>query len=97
MRRSRWLNIAGKQFGRQLEFIKKDSPQNTQKVAKEILGITNALSNNPEAHGLNKYKINNDGSFRYFEKHHLGLHFQIRKIEIVILRCRHTSMKPRTY
>lgn len=69
MRKMRWLNKADIQFSRQLDFIKSYSVQNAQSVATEILEIIRSIPDNPEKFGLDKYKMNNDGSFRYFEKY----------------------------
>ena len=51
----------------------------------------------PEKFPLDKYKINNDGSYRAFEKHRYRVAYRVLETEIKIITIRHTSMEPIEY
>lgn len=52
-------------FKQAIAYIKKDSPQNGDKVKKDILASTRALAGLPEKrHMPDKYRHNNDGNYR---------------------------------
>jgi hypothetical protein len=55
------------------------------------------LNINPERHGLDKLRINNDGTYRYFEIHHYRVAFRIYKNHVRILRVRNTYQEPFEY
>ncbi|MDQ2864181.1 MAG: type II toxin-antitoxin system RelE/ParE family toxin, partial [Bacteroidota bacterium] len=78
-------------------YIIKDSFQNGQIVRDEILALTINLVNHPEKYPLDRFKKNNDGSFRAFEIHHYRISYRILKSQIIIVRLRHTSMSPLLY
>jgi mRNA-degrading endonuclease RelE of RelBE toxin-antitoxin system len=59
--------------------------------------MTKDLSNNPEKHQIDKLKIDNDGTWRAFEKFHYRISYRIFNDEILIIRMRHTSMSPDRY
>ncbi|MBK8607580.1 MAG: type II toxin-antitoxin system RelE/ParE family toxin [Chitinophagaceae bacterium] len=44
-----------------------------------------------------KFKENNDGSYRAFEKHHYRISYRFDNRVIRILRVRHTSREPILY
>lgn len=92
-----WPSNASKQLQKVYVFIRKDSFQNAEKVRKGILEATNILAVNPEIYPLDKYKIDNNGSFRAFELFRYRISYQITKNEVIIIRIRHTSMNPKKY
>lgn len=61
------------------------------------MACLNKTLKHPEFYYPDKYKSNNDGSFRAFEKHKYRIVYKIFKHEIQVLRIRHTSMEPREY
>lgn len=93
----RWSQTALKQFESAIRFIANDSLQNAGNVKSEILEKTLKLGLHPEIHSPDKYKINNDGSFRAFEIHHYRIAYRVLENEIRILRIRHTSREPKAY
>lgn len=97
MEKVRWTKVALQQLFAQTDYIRIDSLKNANNVEDDILTIAALLVKNPEKFSIDLQKINNDGSLRYFEKHSLRIAFQIRKDEVVILRCRHAKMKPSNY
>jgi plasmid stabilization system protein ParE len=83
------------EFKRYITFIKFDSPKNALKVKKEVIAKVASIKRNPERFTPDKFKINNDGSVRYFELYSLRISFEIVDEEYIdIIRCRHTSRKP---
>ena len=78
-------------------YIKRDSLANAYKVRDDIYKIAYSLLDHPAKFPADKYKINNDGNYRAFEKHHLRVAYRITSTEIRILSIRHTSMAPKEY
>jgi len=87
-----WLGLQ-----KALEFIKEKSFRNAEKVSDEILKKISTIPEYPTKFGLDKLKNNNDGSYRYFELHHLRIAFRITEKEIKILRIRSTHQEPLSY
>ena len=92
-----WPLKASRQLQQAYLYIRKDSLQNAEKVRKAILEATNKLKINPEINLADKYKTNNDGSFRAFELFRYRISYQITNDDVIILRLRHTSMNPKNY
>lgn len=63
-----WDTQARQQLRALYLFIQKSLPQNAEKVRADIISVTDKLPFNPEIYSLDKYKDDNDGSFRAFEK-----------------------------
>lgn len=93
----RWPSKTQRQLEEAYEYILLNSYQNAEKVKTDILESTRKLATNPEIHPPDKYKLNNDGSFRAFELHRYRIAYQITEREIIITRIRHTSMEPNQY
>ena len=92
-----WPLKAQNQLSEIFKYIAADSAQNAEKVKGNILVSTRKLESDPEIHPLDKYKKNNDGSFRAYELHHYQIAYRITKKEIIITRIRHTSMVQKLY
>lgn len=90
-------NVALSQLRAICDYIKKDTPKNSAKVNGDILSNCLALSLHPEKYPLDKYKTDNDGTFRAFEKHHLRIAYCIQPTGITIISVRHARMEPRQY
>ena len=69
----RWPSLAQKQLENAYKYILHDSYQNAEKVKKEILSSTRVLTTNPEMYPFDKYRKNNDGSFRLMSCIAIGL------------------------
>jgi plasmid stabilization system protein ParE len=80
-----------------LKYISIDSPKNAEKVVEDILAAVEKTIQNPLYYNRDKYKTNNDGTYRAFEKHRYRVVYRYKKNIIRILRVRHTSMEPKTY
>jgi len=92
-----WPAIAKQQLRNAYDHIKEDSPKNAYKVRNAIVAATMALREHPNKYTADKYKTDNDGTFRSFEIYHYRIAYQVTKTEIIILRVRHTRMEPLEY
>jgi plasmid stabilization system protein ParE len=92
-----WPKSVQNQLTKAYEYILADSFQNAEKVKEEILISTRKLSSNPEIYHIDKYRKNNDGTFRAYELHHYRISYRITEKQIIIVRIRHTKMEPRLY
>lgn len=96
-RKISWDKQALNFFKEAIQFIKKESPQNAEKVKREILEKIRELSNRPEIHAPDKYKTKNTGNYRAFELHRFRVSYLEKESEIIIARMRHTSQEPKEY
>jgi len=92
-----WTKQSQKQMRQVFKHISKDSPKNASKVIQEIAEAVYKGIDNPEIYGPDKYKTDNDGSYRALEKHRYRISYRFSKSVIRVLRVRHTSMEPLEY
>jgi plasmid stabilization system protein ParE len=78
-------------------YIKKDSLQNAEKVKCKMLASINELVKNPVKYAPDKYRFDNDLSFRAYEICKYRITYHISPEEIRIIRIRHTKMNPLEY
>ncbi len=97
VREVRWPYQTQNQLEKVYAHILKDSYQNAEKIKNEILNSTSKLATSPEIYPIDKYRKNNDGTFRAYEIHHYRIAYRITEREIIILRLRHTSREPQDY
>ena len=79
------------------QYIKEDSLQNAEKVRDEIFAATQQLAYQPESYPLDKFKRQNPGNYRAFEKHSYRIAYRHTEKQIRILRVRHVKKEPKTY
>ena len=92
-----WSATAQQQLHSIYKYIENESPKSAQKVISKILSATSSMGKNPEKHHPDKYKVNNDGSFRAFEIYKYRISYHIDKDVIVILRVMHTKQNPQLH
>lgn len=92
-----WNTTARNQVKKIYNYIEKESVPNAKKLVKEIIDATEKLNKNPDRFGLDKYKNQNDGSYRCFEIYRYRIAFRIYKKTIRILRVRSTDQEPLDY
>ena len=66
-------------------------------VLDDIVAAVNKVAANPEFYAADKYKKDNDGRYRAFEKHHYRIAYLFTDKVIRVLRVRHTSREPKEY
>ena len=92
-----WDVEARNSFKKQIDHIKKDSLQAAEKVRNEIFDIFDDLPANPLMFPADKFKTDNDGNFRAFEKHSIRIAYLVSESHIRILRVRHVRQEPQQY
>ena len=93
----KWNKRAFSELIKAIEYIENDSPQNAEKVKRNIFTTINKLLTHPDFFAPDKFKLNNDGTFRAFEIHSYRIAYRSLKNEIRIIRIRHTKRNPRNY
>jgi plasmid stabilization system protein ParE len=79
------------------EYIRTQSIQNAEIVRSGILDSIKNLTNHPEIHPPDKYRIDKDKSFRAYELYSYRISYHVSANEIRILRIRNTKMNPVNY
>lgn len=92
-----WNLNARQELKRVYEYILKDSYQSAIKVRQEIIDAVLCLPVHRDKHHPDKYKLNNDGTWKAFEIYHYRISYRVKKDQIRIIRLRHTSRSPLTY
>jgi plasmid stabilization system protein ParE len=92
-----WSKGARLELKKVFNYIALDSLKHAILVRDEIIDLTIALSKHSEKYALDKYKIDNDGSWRAFEKYHYRVSYKITATQIRIVRLRHISKSPLYY
>lgn len=92
-----WDNQVKQDLRKAYEYILQDSNKNALKIRNEIVDAVLSILPHPEKHPLDKYKKDNDGSWRAFELHRYRISYRIMPKEIRIVRMRHTSRSPMEY
>lgn len=92
-----WNKSAYVSLQKACEYIKKTSPANAEKVKENILAITRRLPEHPEKYPLDKFKKDNPGNYRAFEKYSYRVTYRHTEKVIKILRVRHVKQEPKPY
>lgn len=92
-----WDTPAMTAFKKQILHIAEDSDKNAEHVRKGILSLIDQLPENPKKFPSDKFKAENDGSFRAFEKYSLRIAYFVGEGQIRILRVRHVKQEPKSY
>lgn len=93
----KWNRHAIKQFDAAITYIQNNSPANTEKFTSDILHKIDGCLTYPEKYSPDKFKTNNDGSFRAFELYRYRISNMHKNNEIRIILVRHTKMNPLNY
>lgn len=88
-----WTNRSRIQMKEAYKYISQDSVTSAQKVIDDITNAVEKAIKNPERYALDKYKINNDGTYRAFELHHYRVSYRFKDNSIRVLNVRHTKSK----
>ena len=92
-----WSNRASVYFKSAYERTKEESYKNAEMVKEGISKIVDGLPDNPEKYPPDKYKKNNTGNYRAFEKYSFRVAYLYTEKEIRILRVRHVKQEPKEY
>ncbi len=92
-----WTKRAQLHIREVFDYISLDSPNSAIRVIEDItIAIRNAVEQ-PKIYAADRFKLNNDGSYRSFEKHNYRIVYRVEKNVIRILLIRHTSRMPHQY
>ena len=72
-----WTPQASIELRKAYDYISKDSPQNARKVVEEITRMADQLRAQPEMFPPDKFKENNDGKWRAFDKFHYRISYLV--------------------
>lgn len=97
MKTIRWDNQAKLYFKQAVKYLKQESPTASEKVKQAILKRVASLVSDYAIYEEDRFKRENDGSYRSCEVYHYRITYKILKDEILILRVRHTSQDPIIY
>lgn len=92
-----WTKIAQSHLKQAFDHISEDSPQNAIKVVSDITETVEKAAEHPDASPPDKLKLENDGTYRAFEKHQYRISYRYAAGVLRVLRVRHTKMKPKYY
>ena len=92
-----WSEQARTELRKAYEYILQGSYQNAIKVSQEIVDAVLSLPANPGKYPLDKYKRDNDGTWRAFELHRYRISYRALPNEIRVVRMRHTKRNPLLY
>jgi plasmid stabilization system protein ParE len=93
----RWDKPAYTTFQKIFEYIQLNSTVNADKARDLILKIIDSLPDHPEKYPPDKFKKQNPGNYRAFEKYSYRVAYKHTKTEIRILRVRHVKQEPKEY
>jgi plasmid stabilization system protein ParE len=80
-----------------LLYIKKDSPQNAEKIGKRIRDDIKNIPRYPERYPPDKDHLDNDGSYRVMTLFSFRISYYIGDNIIRIVRIRHSKQEPKEY
>lgn len=92
-----WNKRASHRFRKIYDEIIQESYTNAEKVRGGIVEIVDQLPSHPEKYPPDKYKKDNPGNYRAFEKYSYRVAYKHTDKEIRILRIRHVRQGPKEY
>jgi plasmid stabilization system protein ParE len=92
-----WNKRPAKYLQKQLKRISEDSFIQAERIEEGILTAVENTKINPERHPKDKFKQENDGTFRAFEIFSFRVAYRFTEKEIRILRIRHVKQEPKDY
>ncbi len=92
-----WSKQVSLSFKKAYEQIKEESYTNAEKVREGVMKIIDDLPKHPEKYPPDKFKRNNPGYYRAFEKYAYRVAYKHTAEEIRILRIRHVKQEPKEY
>lgn len=92
-----WNARAAAAFRELYEYISKESVVNAERVRIGITKAIDGLAIHPERFPLDRFRKNNTGNYRAFEKYSYRIAYKHTEKEIIILRIRHVKREPKPY
>ncbi len=92
-----WSKSSIKKLRKIYDYIAEDSVSNAHKVTTALVDLTLELTKNPTKHPLDKFKQDNDGTWRAFEKYNYRISYRVINNKIRVVRLRHCRQNPRKW
>jgi plasmid stabilization system protein ParE len=94
----RWYKNAVKNLLSAIEYLENNNAKDySEQLEKEILSTIRLIAKTPHIYPEDRFKNNNDGSYRAFVIDSYRITYRITSTDILILRIKHTSRKPIFY
>jgi plasmid stabilization system protein ParE len=94
----KWSRAALNQLAEILDFIIGNNfDPYANELEDKIISKLDRLIENASLYPIDRYKKNNDGSWRAFEVDDYRVSYKVQKSTIRVIRIRHTSRRPRNY
>jgi plasmid stabilization system protein ParE len=94
----KWSKPALHQLDKALDFIIENGfISYAAELEESIISRIDNLIDNYTIYPSDKYKKDNDGSYRAFEVDEYRISYRVKKSQIKIIRVRHTSRRPLKY
>lgn len=92
-----WSKNAANQYYKILEFLEEKASEALSIVGNALLNTIDELATQYNSYPPDRFKKNNDGSFKALVIFSYRISYQITDAKINILRIRHTSREPLRY
>jgi plasmid stabilization system protein ParE len=92
-----WSKNATKQYYQILEYLAEEAPDAVSIVGNALLDMIDALALEYNNYPPDRFKKNNDGTFKAALVFNYRVSYRINEKDIFILRIRHTSREPMNY
>jgi len=92
-----WSPTAKRGLRQAYDYISEDSIREAKKVRNAIVLDIESLKKHSAIFELDRFKYNNPGNYRAFERYHYRVAYKHTETEVHILRVRHTSREPLDY
>ena len=92
-----WSKNASIQYYKILKHLKENAPESIDLVGNSILDLIESLSTQYNHYPLDRFKKNNDGTFKATFVFSYRISFKISHNSVNIIRIRHTSREPKGY
>jgi plasmid stabilization system protein ParE len=92
-----WSKNATVQYFKILKYLSEEAPEAIDIVGNGLLDMIESLTLEYHNHPQDRYRKNNDGTFKAAIVFSYRISYQVSKTSINILRIRHTSREPKAY
>lgn len=92
-----WNKRPSKFLATALKIISDDSIVQAERIEESLITAIQSLISNPEKFPPDKFKENNPGNFRAFEKPPFRIAYKVTERQIRILRMRYIKQEPKGY
>ena len=92
-----WNKRPSSSLNKALKKISEDSYLQAERVEEAIVATLELARQNPERSPPDKFKKENQGSYRAFETHSYRIAYRFTDTQVRVLRIRHVRQEPKPY